>query len=91
MRASNALNDSKRLEFLPRLSMPSLRERALARAESAVGRVWPITYDVTTDGRVVSLRHAKLNEKLVPLRAAGQVFARVLEVSVVTRTGDIGR
>ena len=54
-----------------------------------MGKVWPITYDVTTDGRVVSLRHAKLNEKLVPLRAAGQVFARVLEVSVVTRTGLI--
>ena len=62
--------------------MPSLRDNALTRAESAVGRVWPITFDLTTDGRVVSLRHAKLNEKLVPMRAAGRVFARVLEVSV---------
>ena len=33
------------------------------------------------------MRHAKLNEKLVPMRAAGRVFARVLEVSVSTRTG----
>ena len=73
--------------FLPRLSMPSLRESALARAESAVGRIWPITCDLTTDGRVVSLRHAKLNARLVPMRATGQVFARVLEVSVSTRTG----
>ena len=52
-----------------------------------MGRVWPITFDLTSDGRVVSLRHAKLNEKLVPMRAAGRVFARVLEVSVSTRTG----
>ena len=33
------------------------------------------------------MRHAKLNARLVPMRATGQVFARVLEVSVSTRTG----
>ena len=61
--------------------MPTAMQAAMARANSAVGRVWPACVELDKKSHVVGVRNASINRALSKRWAHGVIYVKVIEVS----------
>ena len=65
--------------------MPTAMQAAMARANSAVGRVWPACVELDKKSHVVGVRNASINRALSKRWAHGVIYVKVIEVSQAQR------